>query len=119
MEVVLVPPMRDVLTDVRARDVSVPEVDTHVHPRVDDLLDRIREAREAPRRVGGVALVAERDLVRSEEVLQRLDEGAAETGVARGMLRVRRGVEQREPLRVRFGRGVFVRGCSTDRGDRS
>ena len=47
-EVVLVSPVRDVLSHVRASDVGVPEMDTDVHALVDDLFDRIKGVRQAP-----------------------------------------------------------------------
>src|SRR5256885_3557080 len=67
LEVVLLAPMGDVFANVRASGIGETEMDTLPHARVDDLLDRIGEAREAPRRARDRAERAERDLVRSEE----------------------------------------------------
>ena len=49
LEVVPVAPLRDLAADLLALLVGVPEVDPRPDPGVDDLVDRVREAREAPR----------------------------------------------------------------------
>src|SRR5215218_3186749 len=72
LEVVTLPVAGDPLPDQRPLHVGAPEVDPGVHAGVDDLLDPLREAREAPRGAGGHAGGAERDAIGAEEVAQRV-----------------------------------------------
>src|SRR5512133_3094078 len=118
LEVVLPHILGDLLAQHGSLHVGGAEVDAAPHARADDLLERLREAIEAPRRAGcGTALVAdrgERDLVGAEEGLQRVHEGTADAGVPRRVVRKaggderrsgdgNRGVEERQPGRVGLG----------------
>ena len=47
LEVVVVAPLRDLAPDRHSLFVGVPEVDSRPDPRVDDLVDCVREARVA------------------------------------------------------------------------
>src|SRR5215218_2191484 len=85
LEVVLVEPARDLLAEHRALHVGGAEVDAAPDAGIDDLLERVREAVEAPRRAGRrEALVAGRregDLVGAQEGLQRVHRRTADAGV--------------------------------------
>ena len=80
----------DLLAEHGALHVGGAEVDPAPDAGVDDFLERIREAVEAPRRTGrGKALVAfrgEGDPVGAEEGLQRVHGRAADAGVTRGVV---------------------------------
>jgi hypothetical protein len=64
--------MGNFLAEHRSLHVGGAEVDAAPHSGVDDLLERVREAVEAPRGTRFVAEGTERDLVGAEEVFQRV-----------------------------------------------
>jgi hypothetical protein len=76
--------MRDLLAELRSLHVGGAEVDTAPDARVDDLLERVREAVERPSRAGAAADGAERDLVGAEEVLERVHDRAVAQLCAEG-----------------------------------
>jgi hypothetical protein len=93
LEVVLLEVAGDLLAELCPLHVGGAEVDPAPDARVDDLLERIGEAIEAPRRTGrGKALIADRregDPVGAEEGLQRVHGRAADGGVTRRVVRGR------------------------------
>ena len=56
LEEVPLPPLRNLPPDLRALLVRCPEVNPGPHPSADDLVDRLRQAREAPRQTGVVGV---------------------------------------------------------------
>src|SRR5215207_2113915 len=86
LEVAAAFPAGDPLADSRAYHVGGAPVDPAPHARVDGLLERPREAGEAPGRARTGAECAERHPVRAEEALQSTDERAATSRVSGGIL---------------------------------
>ena len=86
LEVVLLEVVGDLLAEHGSLHVGGAEVDAGPHSSVDDLLGRVREPVEAPRRTGFVAERAEGNLVGAEEVLERLHERRGRAAVARGVV---------------------------------
>ena len=131
LEVVLLEVVGDLLAEHGSLLVGGAEMDAGPDSGVDDLLERIREPVEAPRRAGFVAEGAESDLVGAEEVLERVHECTGRAGVPRGVIgegrreerrRVAdrcRWVEQRQPRRVGLGCRVAVSVGLADRRDRT
>ena len=68
LEVVFLEVVGDLLAEHRSLRVGGAEVDASPYSGVDDLLERVRESVEAPRRTGFVAEHAEGDPVGAEEV---------------------------------------------------
>ena len=87
LEVVLLEVVGDLLAEHGALHVGGAEVDAGPYSSVNDLLGRVREAVEAPRRAGFVAERAEGNLVGAEEVLERLYERRGRAAVARWVVR--------------------------------
>jgi hypothetical protein len=74
LEVVLLEVMGDLLAEHRSLHVGGAKVDAAPYSGVDDLIQRVGEALEAPRGTGFVAEGAEGDLVGAEEVLERVND---------------------------------------------
>src|SRR6266511_4868169 len=125
--------MDDLLAEDGSLDIGGAEVDPAPDTGVDDLLERVREAVEAPVRTRGRrALVAdgrEADPVGAEERLQRVRGRSTEAGVTRWMVgEARRDqrragyangrVEERHPVRVGLGGPIAVVCRFPNRGDR-
>jgi hypothetical protein len=86
LEVVLLEVVGDLLAEHRSLRVGGAEVDAAPHSGVDDLLERVREAVEAPRGAGFIAEGAEGDFVSAEEVLERVNDCTTIGGVSRGVV---------------------------------
>ena len=110
--------LRDLLGGLDGRLVCGPEVDPGPDSRVNDLLDGVRDSGEAARPPSYVR-VAPSELVRAEELLEGLADRAAEAEMARGVLRVRRISDERQPICVRLGPAVAVCIRLPDRRDRA
>src|SRR6266545_7924292 len=112
--------MRDLLPQDRTFVVRVPVVHAAVYSGVEDLLERLREAvvgahgRSDAREVAGDG---EREVVRSEEVGQRLDRRSAEASVGRRVLGMVWRRDEAQPARIVRERWVSAAG--PDRGDRT
>src|SRR5215208_1021818 len=115
-EVVVLAPLRDTPCDARALLVGVAEVDPRPNACIDHFVDRLGETGEA---AGEPAVVRVRpaDAVGAEEVLERRHHRAAEARVARRMLRVRRGRDQRQPPLLLLRPRVVIGVSTADRGD--
>src|SRR5437016_6645073 len=131
LEIMLLEVLGDLLTEHRSLNVGGAEVDAGPHSGVDNFAEHIREPLEAPRRTGFAAEDADGDLVGAEEVLERMHKRTRCARVARGVVRERRRderrqgaywcgwVEQRQPRRIRLGRGIAVGVGLADRSNRT
>jgi hypothetical protein len=120
LEVVFLEVVGDLLTEHRSLRVGGAEVDASPDSGVDDLLERVREAVEAPRRTGFVAECTEAYPVGAEKVLERVHECTARASVAGRMIRKGRRdeqrwvadryrwVEQRQPCRISLGGRIAI-----------
>jgi len=120
LEIVFLEVVGDLLTEHRSLRVGGAEVDAGPDSGVDDLLERVREAVEAPRRTGFVAECTEANPVGAEEVPERVHECTAHASVARGVIGEGRReeqrwvadrcrwVEQRQPRRVGLSSRVAI-----------
>src|SRR5439155_26340971 len=83
LEVVLLEVVGDPFAEHRSLRVGGAEVDPGPHPSIDDLLKRVGEPVNAPRRTGFVAERTESDSVGTEEVLERMYERTSRARVPR------------------------------------
>ncbi len=86
LEVVLPEVVGDLVAEHSSLGIGSAEVDAAPHSGVDDLLERVGEALEAPCGAGFVAESAEGDFVGAEKVLERVHYRTTHAGVTRWMV---------------------------------